>query len=218
MGINEQARIVSYDTKVFYQSDAWLDLTKAEGIIVIGSNQFTDHQLKKLKAFKRQLVFVGRNTLAEGYCCVYSDFHLSVKEIVDHFIKMGQKDIGMLAGELNDEDDNEDLIDFRFQDFEFYARKLGLFDSSKIFVGKFTSESGYEVIKQAIEADKKIPDGLIVANDAMAIGALKALREANILIRNDVSVISFNYTHAAKFANDALSSLPVNTYVFGTVG
>lgn len=218
MGINEQARIVSYDTKVFYQSDAWLDLTKAEGIIVIGSNQFTDHQLKKLKAFKRPLVFVGRNTLAEGYCCVYSDFHLSVKKIVDHFIKMGQKDIGMLAGDFNDEYDKEDLIDFRFQDFEFYARKLGLFDSSKIFVGKFTSESGYEVIKQAIEADKKIPDGLIVANDAMAIGALKALREANILIPNDVSVISFNDTTAAKFANPALSSVHVDTHAMGTMG
>ena len=61
---------------------------------------------------------------------------------MDHFIKMGQKDIGMLVGDLNDDYDKENLIDFRFQDFEFYARKLGLFDLSKIFVGKFTPESG----------------------------------------------------------------------------
>ncbi|OXC23911.1 hypothetical protein AYP82_05540 [Lactobacillus crispatus] len=52
----------------------------------------------------------------------------------------------------------------------------------------------------------------------MAIGALKALREANILIPNDVSVISFNDTTAAKFANPALSSVHVDTHVMGTMG
>lgn len=218
MGINEQARAYGYATKVFYQGDAWANLAKAEGIIVVGSNQFTDTQLKKIKDFKQPLVFVGRNALAEGYCCVYSDFHLSVKDIVDHFIKMGQKDIGMLAGDLDDDYDKENLIDFRFQDFEFYARKLGLFDLSKIFVGKFTPESGYEAIKMAIDAGEKMPVGLIVANDAMALGALKALRKANISVPNDVSVISFNDTTAAKFANPALSSVHVDTHAMGVMG
>lgn len=218
LGINEQARIYGYTTRVFYQGDAWTDLVKAEGIIVIGSNQLTAIQLKEIKSFRRPLVFVGRNTLAEGYCCVYSDFHLSIKDIVDHFIKMGQKDIGMLVGDLNDDYDKENLIDFRFQDFEFYARKLGLFDLSKIFVGKFTPESGYDVVKKAIDLGKKMPAGLIVANDAMAIGVLKALREANLSVPNDVSVISFNDTTAAKFANPALSSVHVDTHAMGAMG
>ena len=218
LGINEQAGIYGYTTRVFYQGDTWTDLAKAEGIIVVSSNQFTAIQLKKIKSLRRPLVFVGRNTLAEGYCCVYSDFNLSIKDIVDHFIKMGQKDIGMLVGDLNDDYDKENLTDFRFQDFEFYARKLGLFDLSKIFVGKFTPESGYDVVKKAIDLGKKMPAGLIVANDAMAIGALKALREANLSVPNDVSVISFNDTTAAKFANPALSSVHVDTHAMGAMG
>ena len=57
LGINEQARIYGYTTRVFYQGDAWTDLVKAEGIIVIGSNQLTAIQLKEIKSFRTTTSF-----------------------------------------------------------------------------------------------------------------------------------------------------------------
>lgn len=217
-GIEQQARTFGYTVQNFYHGDNLDAIQKAEGIIVVGSNQYTSDELKKIKSFKKQVVFVGRDTLNEDDCCVVSDFHPSIKEIIDHFMAKGQKDIGMLAGDLYDDYDKDNLIDFRFQDFKAYATKLGIFDLNKIFVGKFTPETGYEAIKKALAAGIKMPAGLVAANDAMAIGALKALREADIKVPEDVSIISFNDTTAAQFANPSLSSVHVATHEMGSMG
>lgn len=217
-GIEEQARAYGYSVQTFYHGDDLSSIEKAVGILVVGSNQFTGDELKKIKSFKKKVVFVGRDSLFENDSCIVSDFHPAIKEIIDYFLSKGQKDIGMLAGDLNDNYDKENLIDFRFQDFKKYATKLGIFDLDKVFVGKFTPDSGYKILKMAIAEGKRIPAGLVVANDAMAIGALKALREAEIKVPEDVSIISFNDTTAAQFANPSLSSVHVDTHEMGTMG
>ena len=49
----------------------------------------------------------------------------------------------------------------------------------------------------------------------MAIGALKAFRELHVRVPEDLSMISFNDTTVAQFANPALSSVKVETNEMG---
>lgn len=217
-GIDDQAATIGYQTKVFYSKDSLSDIKKCVGVIVIGHRQYSKKRLEEISAFDKPTVFIDADTLSENQSCVVSDFHTSVKEVINHFLKQGQNKIGMLAGDLDDDYDKENLADFRFQDYKNYMTHLGLFDLDKIIVGKFTPETGYQAVKDFLQKGNKLPQAIVAANDAMAIGALKALREEKISVPEDVSIISFNDTTTAEFANPSLSSVHVDTHEMGRVG
>ncbi len=217
-GIMQQAQSLGYAVKCFYNHESLNQAKKMQGVIAVGYSQYSESRLKEIKELNKPTVFVTEDSLALNYCCVVPNFHSSIKEIVDHFRNNGQKDIGILAGDLKGNTEQDKLSDFRFQDFKNYASSLGIFNSKLVFIGKFTPESGYQAIKKAIDDGKKMPEGLIVSNDAMALGALKALREADIQVPQDVSIISFNDTTAAEFSNPTLSSIHIDTHAMGQMG
>ena len=64
------------------------------------------------------------------------------------------------------------------------------YDPSLIIEGKFTFESGYEIVKKLV-ANQKI-DAIFFANDSATIGGIKALNEAKIQIPKDVAIIGCN--------------------------
>ena len=58
-------------------------------------------------------------------------------------------------------------------------------------VGDFTERSGYEAMRQLLQAPDR-PDGVFVANDMMAMGALYAIKEAGLSIPTDIAVVGFD--------------------------
>lgn len=214
-GIENGASLQNYQSQVIYDGQSLELLADCVGIIVIGYQQYSQKRLQAIFSYKKPMIFVDADTLDPGYSCVVPDFHACTRQVIDHFLKRGQKDIGMLAGDLSSNYDKENLIDFRFQDFKNYLTQLGLFNLDNVFVGQFTPESGYNALNDALDKNKKLPQALVVANDAMAIGALKALRQHHLRVPEDVSLISFNDTTAAEFANPALSSVHVDTNEMG---
>lgn len=71
--------------------------------------------------------------------------------------------------------------------------------------GDWTPKSGYEGAK-ALLAEAKFT-AIFVANDAMAIGALKALNEAGLRVPQDVSLISVDDSAEAEYVQPALTSV-----------
>lgn len=83
-------------------------------------------------------------------------------------------------------------------------------------IGEFTPDSGYRLMRQAIEKlGERLPHAFIIANDTMAVGALRALNEANISVPQRVSVISFNDVAVAKFTTPPLSTVHAATDQMG---
>mgnify|MGYP000911706255 FL=1 len=94
-------------------------------------------------------------------------------------------------------------------------RKKGL-DAEKlqIIYGDFTQESGYELTRKVLsEYDfdrkhNKIPfNAVFTANDIMAIGAIRALRQTGILIPEEVEVIGFDDIEFARLLDPPLSTV-----------
>ncbi|WJD85661.1 LacI family DNA-binding transcriptional regulator [Limosilactobacillus fermentum] len=217
MGIEEYAKYHQCYLTTYYQDDLWDGLGKLDGVIVIGSNQYTDEQIDVLNQLTIPVVFVDGNYLTKGFSSVITDFSAATEQIIEHFVATGRQKIGMLAGDLNLTETNDDLIDFRFQDFKRQLQSQGNYHPEWVFLGQFDPKSGYQVIHQdfsKLSPDDR-PNALLIANDAMAIGALKALSDLNIEVSRDVSVISFNDTSIAEYANPSLSSVHVETHEMG---
>lgn len=75
--------------------------------------------------------------------------------------------------------------------------------------GDYSREEGYERTRELIAGPGGLNgmDGLVCANDLLAIGALRAFREAGIGIPADVAVVGWDDTAEAAFAAPALTTI-----------
>ncbi len=195
-----------------------LDHPLLEGVdAIIAIGKFSQTQMENLASFHTKLVFVDSDTLNEGFSCVTTDFNRSVIRVIDHFLSTGISDIGLIAGEEETADRETPLIDPRFRTFKQYMTDLKLYQAKSVYIGPFTSQSGYELMKAAItDLKDQLPHAFFVANDTLAVGALRALQEAQIPVPNRVQLISFNDTSITKQVYPSLSSITVFTEEMGS--
>ena len=86
-----------------------------------------------------------------------------------------------------------------------------------MFVGAFSTQDGYELMTKAIQQlDHKLPTAFFIANDTLAIGALRALHEHHIPVPDRVNIISFNDTLLTRQIYPPLSSVTVFTEQMGS--
>ena len=68
--------------------------------------------------------------------------------------------------------------------------------------GDFTEPSGYQAMKSILQY--KLPTAVFVCNDTMAIGAYKAIRESNLKIPQDISIVGFDNIKISEYMSSHL--------------
>jgi DNA-binding LacI/PurR family transcriptional regulator len=74
------------------------------------------------------------------------------------------------------------------------------------FEGDWQASSGYRCTRQAL-SDGRDFDGVLVANDQMALGVLRALKEFNLSVPQQVSVIGFDDTVDSAYFTPPLTTI-----------
>ena len=214
LGIEKKARELGYDIVRIFNNDSLSQLEQIDGIIAIG--KFSSKQVQELEQYSPALVFVDSDTLDQGHSCVTTDFEHAVTHVLDHFLEQGIREIGMIAGREETADGTISLDDPRLSCFCRYLSDKGLYQPAYVKIGKFSSESGYQLMKDMIDQQKEqFPNAFFIASDALAVGALRALQESGIAVPQDVQIISFNDTSIAKYVYPPLSTVTVFTEEMG---
>lgn len=73
-------------------------------------------------------------------------------------------------------------------------------------VNQYDEIGGAEGMRHLLEHPQK-PDGIFAANDLMAIGAIKAAREAGLRVPEDIAVVGFDDIPAAVLVTPALTTI-----------
>src|SRR4029453_8161816 len=76
--------------------------------------------------------------------------------------------------------------------------------------GDFNESSGYKAIKQFLKAKTELPSAIFAANDSVAFGAIRALKESDIRVPQDVSVIGFDDHILSAHYSPALTTIRVD--------
>ena len=87
-------------------------------------------------------------------------------------------------------------------------------DPSLIAEGDFTEAGGYRAMQQLLA---RRPDAVFVASDIMAIGALRALREAGLRVPEDVAVVGFDDLPQAARTEPPLTTVRQPIYRLGAM-
>lgn len=126
------------------------------------------------------------------------------REMVRHLVSHGHRRIAFIAGARGNIDSSQRRRGYRSALSE--ARLPA--DPALEMKGDFTEDSGYEAALRLIDLSPR-PTAIFAANDAMAIGALSALRDEGIEVPRDMAVAGFDDIPIARHMSPALSSVHV---------
>lgn len=118
--------------------------------------------------------------------CVMVNDHEASREITQHLIDLGHKDIGFLAGGSEHNSTVERLNGFK----QALAENNISLNADYVINGEYSFESGVEGAKSLLSNEDK-PTAIFSCNDEIAAGALFAARLMNIDIPNQLSITGF---------------------------
>ncbi|PLR83619.1 MULTISPECIES: LacI family DNA-binding transcriptional regulator [Bacillus] len=206
--LNLQIKKFSMDRSQSVQSD------EIDGIIAIG--KFSPKQAQELRKITENIVFVDCSPDDDQFDSVVIDFKKATENVLDYFLKKGHQKIGYIGGRETYKDETAVIDDARRMSFERFLRNTELYNESYVYIGTFSVDDGYDLMKKAIKEHKSnLPTAFFVGSDSMAIGCLRALHEENISIPEQVSIIGVNDISVSKYVYPPLSTVKVYTEMMG---
>jgi len=131
------------------------------------------------------MVVVGRPFQPKNVSYVDVDNVNAAYNAVSHLVRLGYQRIGTITGP------SESTVGIDRK--EGYLRALSergrTSDTSLIVEADFTESGGYYAMKELLSAK---PDAIFAASDIMAIGAMRAVREAKLRVPDDIAFVGFD--------------------------
>jgi LacI family transcriptional regulator len=168
--------------------------------VILASALLDDPVGQALAESDLPFVMVGRHTTNNQVHYVDVENYSSSRDAVLHLFRQGRRRVGTVAGPAN-------LIAGydrqRGYAAALHARGLAV-EPGLVAEGDFTDDGGYAAMQQLLPQE---PDAVFVASDAMALGALRALREAGKRVPDEVAVVSFDDMPFAVRADPPLTTV-----------
>lgn len=118
-----------------------------------------------------------------------------------HLVELGHRRIAHLAGPAN-----------RFTGRDRRAGYLAALDEAGlpaepalVIEGDYSFESGYQAMRALLDHHR--PSAVFIGGDAMALGALRAIRDAGLRVPDDLSLVAFGNPDFVHYATPALTTV-----------
>lgn len=171
-----------------------------DGALVV-SHHRNDTLADHLADLQLPCVFIGRPwNSAERVAYVDTDNVAGGYEAAQELISRGRRRIGTIAGPADMSAGVDRLAGWRSA-----ALAAGLTDTA-VAHGDFTEQGGEAAAAALLERHPDL-DGITVASDLMAVGALKVLRAAGRRVPEDVAVVGYDDLGVAERADPALTTI-----------
>lgn len=117
---------------------------------------------------------------------VRSDSEGGAKQLTKMLIGLGHEQIAIITGPK----DVSTSVD-RVTGYKCALEEAGLAENGMVYFGGFVQQNGYDSTKLAMSQLSK-PSAILAANNFILIGVVKALRELQLRVPEDVSVVGFD--------------------------
>lgn len=107
--------------------------------------------------------------------------------VVEHLLQIGHKRVGIITGRAGLATTSE-----RLEGYRCVHRRRGLRVDPQYVVDGDSTEQGGRRAMMALLAARPAPTGVFIANDAMTMGALRALQDAGVEVPGQMAVVCFD--------------------------
>jgi LacI family transcriptional regulator len=179
---------------------------QVDGAIVFDS-KISDEAVLKLASSHFPIVVLDRSLQNEFILPVLLDNAQGVREAFTHLYEQGFRRLSFVTGAIDSFDSVE-----RMDTFISEAETLNL--RVPIYQGTFTEISGYEAAQTILQSDD-LPDAVFCANDQMAMGFLRAMREHGLHAPADIAVVGFDDIPLSRYIQPSVSTIGTSRLEWG---
>jgi DNA-binding LacI/PurR family transcriptional regulator len=176
------------------------DPARIDGMILT-EPRISDERIQTLKERNLPFVFLG---MAEDpdVSWVSGDNTGGAAKAVSHLIDLGHKRIACVTGPFD-----QTASETRFRGYMTALAEAAIpLDRNIVASGDFTQTGGYQAMKSILRYDSNI-SAVFASNDVMAFGVMRALREAGLVIPDDVSVMGFDGIPLTQYVDPQLATV-----------
>lgn len=176
---------------------------RVDGLILMAP----DVELAEMFAQRRDgtpIVFINSPVTSRDARVLTIDNHGGAYQMVRHMLEHGRQRIAIIRGAERNHDAAERLRGYRQALDESGIRR----DPRLELPGDFTEAAGHRAARALLKLRPR-PTAIFAANDAMAIGALSALREEGVVVPDEIAVAGFDDIPIARYVAPPLSSVHV---------
>jgi LacI family transcriptional regulator, galactose operon repressor len=219
-GIEKVANEMNYSVLI-YQSNELYETEKkgvqtflqsqVDGVLASISKETInlDHYNEIKKRGVPLILFDRANDLLGVSSVVVNDY-AGAFEATRHLIMQGCKTIAHIGGQQN--------VHIFNQRLNGYVEALNVHgipvDDDLIVYGKVSIDSGRECMKKLLSAPH-LPDAVFAVEDFTALGAMQAMKAANIKIPDDIAIVGFANETFGEHLTPSLSTVNQQTVVMG---
>jgi len=226
-GIQDEASRNGYNITFYNTDDSFekerhyiqmLENNWVDGIIVdsVADSENKDYflSLLNLGSSKKRIPVISLERRIDGFGIgsVAVNNHFGGRIATQHLIEQGCKKIVHITGPSGSCMAQERLSGYKE---ELLKNRLNV-DNARICEGDFSPPSGYQAMKQLLISGIEV-DGVFAANDQMAIGAIKAIKEHGYRIPEDIKVVGFDNSFIASIVEPSLTTVNVPKYKLGAM-
>jgi len=159
------------------------------------------------------IVYIKNTPVDENVSAVSMDDETGGYLATQHLIQLGHTQIATIQGLTNEECTKDRLAGFR-QAFQVAGLQI---NSALVMKGDWTASSGNRAIKDLLNKGERFT-AVFAYNDRMAVGAIRALREAGFDVPKDVSVIGYDDIPLSSYFAPPLTTVRQPMEEFGRIG
>ncbi len=213
---------------IFYSSDndiskemKYVDMlanSKVDGILLDTAACTKKHEeyiryLQNLHIGSKKIPVISleQNLVEYGIRSVHINNRLGGQIATEHLIRQGCRKIAFVSGPML-----TPLIKDRYAGYQDMLTKYSIpFDKELVYPGDFSSVSGYHAANYFMTEGIAF-DGIFACNDEMAIGVLKALKEAGRKIPEEIKVIGFDNTYVSSLVEPSVTTVNIPKHRLGS--
>ncbi|MCF8002491.1 MAG: substrate-binding domain-containing protein, partial [Halanaerobiales bacterium] len=170
-----------------------------------------DPHIEEIKNSEIPISIIDTFLGGENVGCITTDNKDGVYQALDYLWDLGHRKIAMVNGH-----EEAQISQIRFKHFQNYLENKNNFNSDLVCTGDFTMDSGYRCAQEIINLDKNMrPTAIFAASDLMAIGIIKALKDADIKVPEEISVIGFDNIFTGEYIRPSLTTVSQNAIDMG---
>jgi DNA-binding LacI/PurR family transcriptional regulator len=182
----------------------YLDSGRVAGFILITSERKQD-QIRELNRINAPFIIWGVPN--EKNCCssICGDNYTGGFLATNYLIQQGRKQIGFIGGPANERE-----MQLRLEGYQAALMKAGISpEKNRETYGDFSPMSGYRAMNVLLDNCPEL-NGVVVASDLMAFGAIKSIQDRHLTVPGQISVIGYDDLSIAQLSTPPLTTIRQN--------
>jgi LacI family transcriptional regulator len=203
-GINDYAGDNGYDLMICTTKscEKYMHTNMTSGCIIL-DGKMKNETLVRTASEQYPIVVLDRVLPNPFIKCVVVNNHDPMKKLIWEAVKRGYRKFAFVGGPEHTDDNRE-----RFGAFQDVLKDTGIaFHRKYYYSGDYREKCGCQAARIFMYTDD-LPEIFVCANDNMAIGVIKTLREGGFKVPEDVAVTGFDNCELAETVDLTTVSIP----------